>query len=85
MRGRCATNLVCDVVEQVVHVAEMGGGEHGVEHLALAAVLLAFRGEETGPEEDHEVTTNSAYRLERAPWNCEVVIKTYSEGSVRFG
>ena len=58
------TNLVCDVVEETVHVTEMGGGEDGVEHLALAAVLSAFRAEETGPEEDHELTAHPTHLLE---------------------
>ena len=77
--------LVGDVVEQAVHVAEVGGGEHGVEHLALTAVLLAFRGKETGPQEDHKVTAHPTCLLEGALQEDEVRTETYSEGSVRFG
>ena len=66
-------------------MAEVGGGEHGVEHLALTAVLLALRGKETGPQEDHEVTTHPTYLLENSLREYEVEMKTYSEGSVRFG
>lgn len=48
------THPVGDVVKQVRHVAQMCGGENGVELLALAAVLAPVGREHAGAEEEHE-------------------------------
>ena len=45
------THLVCDSVEDIRHVAQVGGGENRIEQLSLPFVLGADGGEQAGPKE----------------------------------
>lgn len=53
------THPVGDVVKEVRHVAQMCGGEDGVELLALAAVLAPVGREHARSEEEHKFAVSA--------------------------
>ena len=67
-------------VEDVRHVTEMSGGEHGVEDLPLPLVLGSSGGEEARSEEG----VHTAVRMVKTSAG-DYGVRAYLDGSRRFG
>ena len=50
-KNQSQAHPVCDSIEDIRHVAQVGGGENRIEQLSLPFVLGADGGEQAGPKE----------------------------------